>query len=147
MPRRIIIVIGALAVLAGMCVVTTLAIQAIPFGRTHSNPPVVSEPNWPDPAVRDLAVRACFDCHSNQTKWPWYADVAPMSWVVELDVLRGRRAMNFSDWGSKPRSAEQMVRLLQEGEMPPFTYRITHPGAQLTAAEKAQLAQGLAGLR
>lgn len=147
MPRRILIAVAALIVLAGMCVVTLLAIQIIPFGRTHANSPVVSEPNWPDPATRDLAVRACFDCHSNETKWPWYADVAPMSWVVELDVLRGRRAMNFSDWGAKPRSGEQMVRLLQEGEMPPLTYRLTHPGARLTAAEKAQLERGLAGLR
>ena len=54
--------------------------------------------------------------------------------------------MNFSDWESKPRSAEQMVRLIQEGEMPPLTYRLTHPGAQLTPTEKAQLEQGLAGL-
>jgi hypothetical protein len=143
MPRRLIFIIAAVA---GLAVVCLLAIQLIPFGRTHANPSVVAEPNWPDPAVRDLAVRACFDCHSNETKWPWYANVAPVSWVVDLDVLRGRRALNFSEWNGSPRRLRELSRIVQEGEMPPFTYVITHPGAKLSAAEKAQLAAGLAAL-
>jgi hypothetical protein len=143
MTRRIIIV----AAVAGLAVVCSLAIQLIPFGRTHTNPPVVAEPNWPDPAVRALAVRACFDCHSNETRWPWYADVAPMSWVLELDVLRGRREMNFSEWGGRERGARELARIVAEGEMPPATYVLTHPGAQLSAAEKAQLEAGLSGLQ
>jgi hypothetical protein len=143
MPRRILLVVAALAGLAVFCL---LAIQVIPFGRTHTNPPVVSEPTWPDPAVRALAVRACFDCHSNQTRWPWYADVAPMSWVLDLDVLRGRRELNFSEWNPNSRRVRELSRIVQEGEMPPLTYVLTHPGAKLSAAERAQLAQGLAAL-
>lgn len=144
MTRRIIFVIAAVAGLAVSCM---LAIQLIPFGRTHSNPPVVAEPNWPDPAVRDLAVRACFDCHSNESKLPWYADVAPASWVVELDVLRGRRELNFSEWTGSSRRSHELSRIVQEGEMPPFTYVITHPGAKLSAAERARLVAGLAALK
>src|SRR3954469_5582449 len=71
--------LGILAVLFGL-------IQLIPYGRTHSNPSVNVEPPWDSPRTRELAVRACFDCHSNHTKWPWYADVAPFSWVVQKDV-------------------------------------------------------------
>jgi hypothetical protein len=144
MTRRILLIIAALAGLALVCL---LAIQLIPFGRTHNNPPVIAEPSWPDQAVRALAVRACFDCHSNETKWPWYADVAPASWVLDLDVLRGRRALNFSEWNSNNRRLGELSRIVQEGEMPPLTYVLTHPGAQLSAAERAQLGAGLAALR
>ncbi len=57
-----------------------IAIQAIPYGRTASNPPVISEPEWDTSVTRDLAVRACFDCHSNETHWPWYSRMAPVTW-------------------------------------------------------------------
>lgn len=144
MPRRIILIIAAVG---GLAVICLLAIQLIPFGRTHTNPPVVAEPAWPDPAVRALAVRACFDCHSNESRWPWYADVAPISWVVELDVLRGRRELNFSAWDGNSRRVRELSRIVQEGEMPPLTYVLTHPGARLSAAEKAQLAAGLGALK
>jgi hypothetical protein len=144
MTRRLVLIIAAFV---GLAVVCLLAIQLIPFGRTHTNPPVIAEPAWPDPAVRALAVRACFDCHSNETRWPWYADVAPASWVLDFDVIRGRRALNFSEWGINQRGLRDLSRIMQEGEMPPFTYVITHPGAQLSAAESAQLEAGLAGLR
>src|SRR5690349_11025724 len=60
-----------------------LLIQAVPYGRAHTNPPVVSEPHWDSPRTRELAKRACFDCHSNETRWPWYSHVAPMSWVLQ----------------------------------------------------------------
>src|SRR5437763_16733491 len=75
--------------------------QIIPYGRTHSNPPTIREPDWDSPRTRELAVRACFDCHSNETRWPWYANVAPFSWVVQRDVESARDVVNFSAWDRK----------------------------------------------
>ena len=57
-----------------------VVMQLVPYGRDHSNPPVTAEPNWDSPETRALFKRACFDCHSNETVWPWYAYVAPFSW-------------------------------------------------------------------
>jgi hypothetical protein len=63
--------------------------QAIPYGRGHSNPPVTKEPAWDSSRTRELAKRACFDCHSNETTWPWYSNVAPESWLIQRDVDAG----------------------------------------------------------
>ncbi len=76
-----------------------LLIQLVPYGRNHTNPPVLQEPNWDSPQTRALAQRACFDCHSNETEWPWYSHVAPVSWLVQRDVEEGREKVNFSTWG------------------------------------------------
>lgn len=67
-----------------------LAIQLVPYGRDHSNPPGRTEPSWDSPATRELARRACFDCHSNETEWPAYASIAPASWLAQYDVDEGR---------------------------------------------------------
>jgi hypothetical protein len=90
-------------------------------------------------------VRACFDCHSNETVWPWYSKVAPVSWLVVSDTVRGRRALNFSEWGTgrRRREVDEVARIVTRGEMPPSTYLITHPAGKLTADEKQQLADGL----
>ena len=69
-----------------------------PFGQRTSNAPVRREPNWDSPRTRELAVRACFDCHSNQAQYPWYSHVAPMSWLVHHDIHEARLKMNFSEW-------------------------------------------------
>ena len=83
----------------GVAVVALTAIvQLVPYGRTHTNPRSVAEPPWDSPQTRVLAQRACFDCHSNETKWPWYSDVAPFSWVMKRHVEVGRSVMNFSEW-------------------------------------------------
>jgi mono/diheme cytochrome c family protein len=128
-------------------VICPLLLQLVPYGHSHTNPPVVSEPKWDSPQTRALAVRACFDCHSNETKWPWYTNVAPVSWLIQNDVDGGRRRLNFSDWGA-PRGGEggnpsEIVRTIQRGSMPPWFYLPPHPDANLTPAEKAQLIQGL----
>jgi hypothetical protein len=67
-----------------------IAIQFVPYGHDHANPPVQAAPKWSSPPVRELAARACFDCHSNQTVWPWYSNIAPISWLVYHDVQEGR---------------------------------------------------------
>lgn len=121
-------------------------IQAVPYGRTWTNPPVVREPVWDSPATRDLARRACFDCHSNETIWPWYARIAPISWLVRYDVDEGRSELNFSDWQSGDREGERPGKIEREistGKMPPFQYVSTHPGARLAAVEKRRLIDGL----
>jgi mono/diheme cytochrome c family protein len=125
-----------------------LVIQLIPFGKDHTNPPVVAEPNWNSPQTRALAQRACFDCHSNQTVWPWYSNVAPVSWLLAVDVQEGRQNLNFSDINGVQRAArgeggDEISRVIQNGEMPPFYYILQHTDAKLTGAEKQQLIQGL----
>ncbi len=82
-----------------------IAIQFVPVDK--SNPPVASEPNWDSPQTKALVERACYDCHSNQTKWPWYSNIAPISWLVAHHVEEGRAALNFSEWSlNKARSGE-----------------------------------------
>jgi len=124
--------------LVGLLVV----IQVVPYGRAHDNPSVVAEPAWDSPATRDLAVRACYDCHSNETVWPWYSHVAPVSWLVARDVAEGREKLNFSQWGSAE-EADDVVETIQEGEMPPVYFELMHASARLTDAETRQLIAGL----
>jgi len=128
--------------LAGLFAVA-LTIQAIPYGRDHSNPPVRQEPAWDSQQTRDLAVSACFDCHSNQTRWPWYSNVAPASWLIQRDVDEARQRMNFSEWDRPQPGAEEAVESVQEGGMPPSQYRLLHPGGRLSSTERQTLIQGL----
>ncbi len=143
---RRILLIAIAVLLAGF-----LLLQLIPYGRAHDNPPLVSEPNWDSPQTRELAQRACFDCHSHETVWPWYANVAPVSWLVQRDVEHGREHLNFSDWnqshdehGHEGHAAEDLIEVLREGTMPPRNYLLNHPEARLSDAERAALIEGLA---
>ncbi len=120
-----------------------MAIQLVPYGRTHDNPAVVQEPAWDRPETRALAARACFDCHSNETKWPWYSNVAPMSWLVQDHVDEGREVMNFSEWNQAYDEAEEAPEVIEEGEMPMSSYLPLHPEAQLTDLERRALIDGL----
>ena len=121
-----------------------LAIQFVPYGRDQVNPPTVSEPRWDSPATRALAKQACFDCHSNETEWPAYARVAPVSWLVQYDVLEGRAALNFSEWQRPQKKASDAAEELREGEMPPAMYRLMHGHARLSDADRDRLVRGLA---
>lgn len=137
MLKRAFLVIGVLVV------VGLLVAQAIPYGRDHSNPPVLSEPAWDSPTTRAMAVTSCFDCHSNETKWPWYSNIAPMSWLVQWDVDRGRQALNFSEWGADNEGRDAAERV-GNGTMPPFRYLLAHPEAALSGGDRATLINGLA---
>ncbi len=117
--------------------------QAVPFGRDHDNPPVSQEPVWNNSATRQLAVRACFDCHSNQTEWPWYTWVAPASWIVTNDVMGGRFHMNFSEWDRPQKGADEAVDAVLQGWMPLGIYTPFHPEARLSEDERKRLADGL----
>lgn len=118
-------------------------IQFIPFGRTRANPPETREPVWSSPQTRELMRRACFDCHSNLTVWPWYSNIAPVSWLVQRDVNDGRRHLNFSEWDRTQRHAKDVAAQVKGDEMPPWFYLPMHPAAKLTAAEKQALLAGV----
>jgi hypothetical protein len=121
-----------------------LAIQLVPYGHNHTNPAVRREPRWANAETRALTVRACFDCHSNQTTWPWYSNVAPVSWLVQRDVEDGRSQLNFSDWGHSDSGSGDAAEAVRGGSMPPWYYVVLHPKAKLSSAEKSALLQGLA---
>jgi mono/diheme cytochrome c family protein len=132
----------AFNVLVGIVAIFVL-IQFIPFGRNHTNPPVVSEPNWSSPEARALVKEHCFQCHSNETEWPGYSNVAPGSWLIAWDVNRGRREFNFSDWKNNPGELDEMIEAIQEGEMPPIQYWIVHPNSRMNAQQKQELINAL----
>jgi len=114
--------------------VVALLIQLVPV--TRDNPPVTGPVDPPAPIAATLR-RACFDCHSNETVWPWYSRVAPASWLVAYDVREGREHLNFSTWTSL--SAQDRLKLggeiaeeVEKGAMPPGVYTPLHPEARLS---------------
>jgi hypothetical protein len=139
---------SGLAWIVFLCVVGVVGLfvlaQAVPYGRSHSNPRVTREPVWESQRTRDLAKRACFDCHSNETTWPWYSNVAPQSWLIQRDVDGGRRALNFSRW-DRPQDVGtgDVVEAVSSGGMPPWYYTILHSRSRLSEAERRQLVDGL----
>jgi len=115
-------------------------VQFVPYGWWHTNPPVIADAPWPDERSLELARAACYDCHSNETRWPPYSYVAPMSWLVRRDVEEGREELNFSLGG---RIDDDAAEAVAEGSMPPRTYTLLHPGARLSAEERSQLVAAL----
>ena len=120
-----------------------VVIQIVPFGRNHTNAPIGAEPAWDSPQTRATFMRACADCHSNETRWPWYTNVAPVSWLVSRDVNEGREKFNISEWGRADNEGDESAESVQKGEMPLWFYVPLHPEANLTATEKEQFIQGL----
>jgi mono/diheme cytochrome c family protein len=127
--------------LVGLAVVG-IAIQFVPFGHQHTNPAVTKEPSWDSPETRELFKRACFDCHTNVTTWPWYSNVAPVSWLVQRDVNGGRRHLNFTEWDKPQRHAKDIGEQVLSGGMPPWFYLPMHPNAKLSSTDKAALIAG-----
>jgi hypothetical protein len=127
--------------IAGGGIAALVVIQLVPVTRT--NPPVTREVTWNSAATRELAARACLDCHSNETTWPWQAYVAPASWLLTHDVNEGRETVNFSAWDQPIADADEIAEVVEEGEMPPAIYTVMHPEARLTAAERRALVTGL----
>ena len=148
-----------------------LLIQLVPYGRNHTNPPVVKEPAWDSPQTQALFQQACADCHSNNTTWYWYSNIAPFSWLIQRDVDEGRARLNYSECGvPRPRreggfegrsnfpnvtpppggfqprfeGGGDVSEVILRGSMPPIQYTLIHPSANLSTAERQALAQGLA---
>jgi len=118
-----------------------VAIQIAPV--PHTNPPVQQDAGAPAP-VASILRAACYDCHSNETVWPWYSRVAPVSWLVAHDVLEGREAVNFSRWDRldddlRARVLRKVAEEVREGEMPPILYRVGHRVARLTPEQREAL--------
>ncbi len=134
----------AVAHLALASVLVGIAIQAVPYGRAHSNPPVTGEPDWATPRTRELMVRACYACHSNEVDWPWYSSVAPLSWITTRHVEEGREEVNYSEFATRGGS-DDTIEVLLEGSMPPsyFTRFGLNPDAELSRAEILELIEGL----
>jgi Haem-binding domain len=125
------------AILAGV----VAALQFVPIDRT--NPPVTSEIHA-SAAVDAVLRRSCYDCHSNETVWPWYSRVAPISFVVSRDVHQGRHHLNFSTWGEydsvrQAKSVREIWKQVSTGEMPMSIYLPFHPHARLGDPDKAAL--------
>lgn len=130
MFKKILYVLGAMVVL----------IQLIPVDR--SNPPVKNEPVWDSPQTKMLVKNACYDCHSNESEYPWYSYVAPVSWLVSNHILEGREHLNFSEWTNDV-DADEMIEEIKSGEMPLWDYKLMHSHADLTTAQTDSLISGL----
>ncbi len=127
-------------ILVGIVVLVLAGIQFVPVERT--NPPIVDEVEWNSEETRDLAKKACFDCHSNETIWPWYAYVAPLSFRIAHHVSHGREHLNFSDWTQPNEDFDEIKEVIDEGEMPLWDYVLMHSDAELTPEETKALLAG-----
>jgi hypothetical protein len=117
----------------------------------RTNPKVVSDlmaANAPPPQIATMLHAACYDCHSSETRWPWYSRVAPMSWLIANDVRNGRENLNLSDWpnDNPMRAAKRLENMSDEigsGEMPPKKYTTIHADARLTESQRKELTDWL----
>ena len=142
MKKKLKWIIGVLVVVFALLQLTNPA---------RTNPPIlpghdVSATNAPPPQIAALLHAACYDCHSCETKWPWYSRVAPMSWLIAHDVRGGRERVNFSDWPHDhpdwaARRWERISEELDYREMPPAKYTLMHPEARLTDDQRKELIQ------
>ncbi|HEX6236161.1 MAG TPA: heme-binding domain-containing protein [Acidimicrobiales bacterium] len=123
--------------------VVFVAIQLVPYGWRHPNPRVIADAPWPTAESERIARSSCYGCHSNETDWPLYSYVAPMSWLVRSDVEQGRDELNFSDWDDDADEADDAIETILEGSMPPDRYTMIHRGATLTDAEAEELIRAL----
>ena len=123
-----------IAITAGILVIFAVLIQFIPV--TKTNPPVIKDITAPK-LVKEIFRTSCYSCHSHETVWPWYSQIAPVSWLVAHDVSEARRKLNFSTWTfNSPEketfSLEEALKEMQDGEMPPWIYVLAHPDARLS---------------
>jgi len=125
----------------GVVVAAVLLIQLFPVEK--ANPPVETEMPAPAP-VRAILRRSCYDCHSNETVWPWYSRVAPVSWLLGRDVKEGRRELNVSVWNRyedkrRLRKLKEIIEQVGKKEMPPTIYTVAHRAAILTPEDRKVL--------
>jgi hypothetical protein len=97
-------------------------------------------------AVKQVFARSCNNCHSNQTAWPWYSYVAPVSWLISRDVQHARKKMNFSEWGSytakkREENLEDICEQMTDGDMPDGKYALLHREARITQEDRAAVCQ------
>ena len=133
--------------LAAIVATATIVVAAQFFRPSRDNPAVRGGLTAP----REIQVtlqRACYDCHSNETRWPWYSAIAPIGWLVSAHVHDARNHLNFSEWddylfdpGTAAEKFKAIAQIIGKQRMPPWYYRITHPQSRLSALERDQLIQ------
>ena len=124
-------------------IVVVIAMQLVPYGWSKPNPPVRVAATWPDAESERIARSSCYACHSNETDWPAYSYVAPMSWLVRRDVEQGRDELYFSEWDDAAGEADAAVETIADGSMPPRQYTLVHRDARLDRDEAAALVEAL----
>lgn len=120
-----------------------LLMQLVPYRVT--NPPVRQEPTWDSPRTARLVRAACYDCHSNESDPYFFEKIAPVSWLVTKDVRAARSERNFSECRPSDDADDDPGEVVRDGEMPPRRYTMfgLHPEAELSARQRAALADGL----
>ena len=133
-----------LAVIVIMVLLFAL-IQLVPYGKDHTNPRVLSNPAWDSSGTEMLVRGACYDCHSNETTWPWYSNVAPASWMVYRDVVEARATFNFNELTIEQGKnlVGAMTEMVAENIMPPLQYTAIHAEARFSTAERQEIIDGL----
>ena len=138
-------------ILIAIAVIGLIVFVALQFIRPAiSHPPVTADLVAP-PEVKQILKNSCYDCHSNQTRWPWYSAVAPFSWWIHHEVEEGRRRLNFSSWtdytsdpGTEDQKLDEVARLIASRAMPPWYYLAIHPQARLTSVERIAITRWIA---
>lgn len=123
--------------------VAFVSIQFIPDTLPRENPPVSGEPKWDSPETRATFFKTCADCHSNETKFPWYSTIAPVSWMIDNDVKNGRKHFNISEWDKRQRGGDEAAEQVRRGAMPIGPFLLMHPDANLNVEEKKKFVDGL----
>ncbi|HAP35465.1 MAG TPA: cytochrome C [Bacteroidetes bacterium] len=124
-------------------VVAFIALQFVPSSLSHTNPPVTGEPQWNSPETRATFYKVCADCHSNETVFPWYSSIAPVSWLIESDISKGRKHFNISEWDRQNNNGDKASEEVQRGSMPSGLYLLMHSSANLNSADKKRFVEGL----
>jgi mono/diheme cytochrome c family protein len=135
MPRSLLFALAAAGLL--------LLMQWVPLVKHPGNPPVSYQVVWDTPQTEQLFRDACADCHSHETVWPWYSQVAPVSWFIQNHIREGREHFNVSVPPDQQGDSDEAAEELLNGTMPLRSYTALHPSARLSEQEKAQLAAGL----
>jgi hypothetical protein len=126
-----------LIVIVGLFII----LQLIPLNQT--NPPVIQDASAPSD-IKLILKTSCYDCHSNETEWPWYSRIAPGSFLITRDVVEGRKHLNFSEFSDMDTFdstdiADEILEVLEEGKMPIIPYLLLHPGASLSDSQTKAL--------
>ncbi len=135
--------------------IVLLAFQLIRIDNT--NPPIDASKDFitlthPSEEVKALLISACYDCHSNATAYPWYTNIAPVSWWLKHHINEGREHLNFSEWGNydaekKAHKLEELAEEVEEGEMPLSSYTITHADAKLSLKQREQFVKFIESIK
>jgi hypothetical protein len=132
MRRYLGIPVGALALCLGLAQLIQPRVENLPVDPARS----LWNDRRVDPRVTNILGRACADCHSQATRWPWYAKISPFSWYIARHVTKGRAKLNFSDWsGASPNQVEEIYESIEKRKMPPANYKLMHPEARLSTSD------------